>query len=423
MWQKIKAIRRDYINDILFYVLLFFGLFDAARNYTPLPEWIGYSKDIAIFLLYVLNRKKIRFLPQKMIVIQCVFWFLWGFAGIFYSGGYSPVKIVIGIIKYLELFMLITIFHNWDSLFCLSIGRALNLYLYGSMVIFVVNIIGYYIPNPICYVGLSNGNVTAGFYGGRLSVGQPPIVVLPMLFSCVYLLLCRSGAVFKVLYLITGIVLSTTNTGIVALAACFIVYGIYFLISKKRIPGKNLIAVLIVVGLLVVFHRQLMLIFADQIEMYRRKIFSILQGGKDASMESRKANWTFALSTLQTNTQWLFGRGMYGFCIGGEYHYIENTYVSMLCTYGLLGLGMFLLYLANLLIQYIRAFFDNHNEIYVFGICLVLIYLLHMYTLDTLIIYTMSFAFSFFYTIISRGVMQDGNEEQKTVCNFGEDRS
>ena len=56
-----------YINDLLFYILLFFGLFDAARNYTPLPEWIGYSKDIAIFLLYVLNCRKGRFLPQKLI--------------------------------------------------------------------------------------------------------------------------------------------------------------------------------------------------------------------------------------------------------------------------------------------------------------------------------------------------------------------
>ena len=77
-----KKIEIRYINDLLFYILLFFGLFDAARNYTPLPEWIGYSKDIAIFLLYVLNCRKVRFLPQKLIYIQSVFWFIWAFAGI-----------------------------------------------------------------------------------------------------------------------------------------------------------------------------------------------------------------------------------------------------------------------------------------------------------------------------------------------------
>ncbi len=408
MRQEVERIKREYINDILFYVLLFFGLFDAARNYTPLPEWIGYSKDIAIFLLYVLNRDKIRFLPQKIIVIQCIFWFLWGFAGIFYSGGYSPVKIVIGIIKYLEFFMLITLFYNWERLFRMEIEQALSRYIQGSMCIFIVNLVGYYIPNPICYVGLSNGNVTAGLYGGRISVGQPPIAVLPMVFSCVYLLFCRSDEIFKILYLITGIVLSTTNTGIVALGACFVVYGVYLLISRKRIPRKYLIAALIVLGLLVVFHRQLFVIFDDQIAMYRRKIFSILQGGKDASMESRKVNWIFALNTLQTKMQWLLGRGMYGFCIGGEYRHIENTYVSLLCTYGIVGLVTFLIYLGKAAWGYLKGFWKTHDALCGFGICVILIYLLHMYTLDTLIVYTLTFGFNFFYVMTGKKINRQG---------------
>lgn len=309
-----KKIEIRYINDLLFYILLFFGLFDAARNYTPLPEWIGYSKDIAIFLLYVLNCRKVRFLPQKLIYIQSVFWFIWGFAGILYSGGYSTVKILIGIIKYLEFFMLITLFYNWDALFHMSIGRALNLYIRGSLCIFIVNVIGYYIPNPVCYVGLSNGNVTAGYYGGRISVGQPPIAALPMLISCVYLMFCENRSTAKIIFLMSGIVLSTTNTGIVALA---------------------------VLGIGMIFHRELYTVFEDQILMYRRKLFAVLGGGKDASMEGRKRNWEFALSTLRTNRQWMFGRGMYGFCIGGEYHYVENTYVALICTYGIAGLGLF----------------------------------------------------------------------------------
>lgn len=399
-----KKFKLDYINDILFYILLFFGLFDAARNYTLLPEWIGYSKDVAIFLLYVLNRKKIRFLPQKIIVVQCIFWFLWGFTGIFYSGGYSPVKIVIGIIKYLEFFMLITLFYNWDRLFEMEIEQALHRYIQGSMCIFIVNLIGYYIPNPICYVGLSNGNVAAGFYGGRISVGQPPIAALPMVFSCVYLMFCRSNDIFKILYLFTGIVLSTTNTGIVALGVCFIVYGVYFFINKKKIQKKYLIAALIILGLLIIFHRQLLMIFDDQVTMYRNKIFSILRGGKDASMEGRKKNWMFALSTLQTKAQWLLGRGMYGFCIEGEYHHIENTYVSLLCTYGILGISVFLTYLGKIAWGYIKGFYKTRDAMYGFGICTILIYLLHMYTLDTFIVYTMTFGFSFFYTIIDKKV-------------------
>ena len=161
-----KKIEIRYINDLLFYILLFFGLFDAARNYTPLPEWIGYPKDIAIFLLYVLNCRKVRFLPQKLIYIQSVFWFIWGFAGILYSGGYSTVKILIGIIKYLEFFMLITLFYNSDALFQMSIGRVLTLCIRGSVCIFIDDVIGYCIMNRVCYVGEINGHVSAGNHSG-----------------------------------------------------------------------------------------------------------------------------------------------------------------------------------------------------------------------------------------------------------------
>lgn len=274
-----KKIEIRYINDLLFYILLFFGLFDAARNYTPLPEWIGYSKDIAIFLLYVLNCRKVRFLPQKLIYIQSVFWFIWGFAGILYSGGYSTVKILIGIIKYLEFFMLITLFYNWDALFHMSIGHALKLYIRGSLCIFIVNVIGYYIPNPVCYVGLSNGNVTAGYYGGRISVGQPPIAALPMLISCVYLMFCENTSTAKIIFLMSGIILSTTNTGIVALGICFVIYAGYFWASGKKIAKKYIYLALAVLGIGMIFHRELYIVFEDQILMYRRKLFAVLGGG------------------------------------------------------------------------------------------------------------------------------------------------
>lgn len=275
-----KKIKLKNINDILFYILLFFGLFDAARNYTPLPEWIGYSKDVAIFFLYVFNCRKVKFLPQKLIYIQSAFWLVWGLAGIFYSGGYSVVKILIGITKYLEFFMLITLFYNWDAIFNICIERALALYISGSMCIFVVNVIGYYIPNPICYVGLSNGNVKSGYYGGRISVGQPPIAALPMLISCVYLLFCRDGSTAKILFLMAGIILSTTNTGIVALGVCFFIYAGYFFASGKTIAKKYIWFALSFLGLIVVFHKELYFVFEDQILMYRRKLFTVLGGAK-----------------------------------------------------------------------------------------------------------------------------------------------
>lgn len=59
-----------------------------------------------------------------------------------------------------------------------------------------------------------------------------------------------------------------------------------------------------------------------------------------------------------------------------------------------------------MLLRYVRIFFKEHDEKYLFGICLVLIYLLHMYTLDTFLVYTMSFGFGFFNTVIDKGSPQ-----------------
>ena len=95
---------------------------------------------------------------------------------------------------------------------------------------------------------------------------------------------------------------------------------------------------------------------------------------------------------------------MYGFCIGGEYHYVENMYVALICTYGIAGLGLFLVYLFDMLLRYVRIFFKEHDEKYLFGICLVLIYLLHMYTLDTFLVYTMSFGFGFLIRLLIKEV-------------------
>ena len=135
-----------------------------------------------------------------------------------------------------------------------------------------------YIPNPVCYVGLSNGNVTAGYYGGRISVGQPPIAALPMLISCVYLMFCENRSTAKIIFLMSGIVLSTTNTGIVALGICCVIYAGYFWASGKKIAKKYIYLALAVLGIGMIFHRELYTVFEDQILMYRRKLFAVLGG-------------------------------------------------------------------------------------------------------------------------------------------------
>ena len=399
------------INDIFFYILFFFGLFDSARNYTYLPTWVGYSKDITIFILCVINLKEIQ-LPIRnrfLIIVQCVYWCLWGLSGIWYSNGYPIAKIGIGIAKYMEFFLLIVLFYNWDRLFSIRIEKVIEKYVLGSCVLLFVNIFGYFIPNPIVYRGIVNSNIdgSLGFYGGRITVGQPPVVVLPMIFSCIYLLYMKENKgkkdILKIFMLIVGILISVSITGVAALLPCLIIYILHeFFIVGRRLKGKTVLCIVAVISLTVaIFKYKLQDIFSAQIEMFCNRVINYLLG-KDGSMNGRYIHREFAIGTLQNKFQWLFGRGMYGFNLNGEYHHIENTYVSMICTYGILGLGMFLFFIFRNTGILIYRYWKEKKAVSLFGVCCFLIYMFHMYTLDVLIIYTMTFGFALFYAYIEK---------------------
>ena len=385
-----KTVRKPQIglSDILLLILLFFCLFDTARNYTYLPHAFGYLKDIACYGLFLINIKKLD-LP-KSFGVGFYLWF--GCAllitpiGFFYSG-YDVAQILIACFKFAEFFLLCIIFYNYKLIFKLEFCLYVNLFVYGCAVLCFVNVFGYFVDNPIVSVNLREPRA----YQGRITVGQPPIAILPVIISFCYLLIFKDRKRDKVLMIIflICILISTSNTGIIAVAVMLLITAVYAVADGDRTIRSNLL--FIVAGIFLIAVASMFFGVANEgirqlWSVYYSKIGQFVSGGNDPSMQVRNEQWIKGISQFDL-TSWIIGMGAYGYLGTLERMNIENTYILTLLTYGVVGLiGMLAFYLRTILIctESLKRKTKNRqttNEA-MFLICLILISLIHMLTLD-----------------------------------------
>ena len=74
------------INNIFLVILVFFMVFDTARNYTPLPRFFGFLKDIIIyyFFLYMFFMKNIKKPSNKIcFYVLLLLVGIWSWIGLF----------------------------------------------------------------------------------------------------------------------------------------------------------------------------------------------------------------------------------------------------------------------------------------------------------------------------------------------------
>ena len=395
------------INDLLLYILLFFGLFDTARNYTYLPVWFGYLKDVSIYALFLsvlINQKKVKLPGIKL----CGFYFwllsvlLFTPLGFVYSQ--LDIKIVlVACFKNIEFFLLIFIFFQWDKVFSISFSVFWEKYIYGAFFLCIVNIVGYWLPNPIVYRGISNGRLAEGFYVGRMTVGQPPVAIFPVLFSMIYLVFFPKSKKDFFLVVIYGIcfLLALSMSGMVAFIIVIICYFFFYRNKVNSFYNK----LILIIGSIVIAIAAKKLVDSNVFiynavnTVYDRLILYITSRS-DASMSGREMHQKNALNTLE-GLQWLFGRGEYGYFIKQDSINIENTYVRTLVTNGLIGLSSMLLFWGQLIgicVKNIR--YDRNASL--FMLLIIVVYLFHLYTLDFFLIYMLVFSFALFMTWMYR---------------------
>lgn len=386
------------INRIFAYILLFFSLFDTARNYTVLPLWFGYIKDFSLYILLLLNITKIT-LPKNLgIGFYC--WFLsvlflspLGFINAEYDG----IRILIACIKYLEVFVFFLITSNSKKVFGRDLEYFIKMYIYGSLVLGLLNIVGYMFDNPFVSPSLANENMPMGNYQGRLTIGQPAIAVFPIILSFVYLLCLKKDIVSSMLantYLLF-IILSTSNTGVVSIVAVLITSFFYCVFIKHDKHLSIMLLIYILAGLILVYH----FIFNSNIydieylNMYTNKILAFFGENGDLQMNVRYQNWVSSISKMK-GYDFLYGLGACGHYTDNKIQLVENTYVSTYVMYGCIGLLAMLSFWGKMVLHFTKNSLKDKKGL--FGLATCMIFLMHMITLDIYLSYMLTFPLGFF---------------------------
>lgn len=401
--QDIKFSRMGF-NEVLLWVLLFFGLFDTARNYTMLPIAFGYLKDIAVYLLFFLNIGRIKF--QRSLGVGFYLWFLVVLLGTpagFIFSGYNRTSILIACFKFVEFFLLTLVFTNWDKIFHVDMSKFIRKYICGSLILCFINVFGYFVDNPIVSRTLANSNMNPDLYAGRITVGQPAVAIFPVIISLIYLMTTfekkASDKCFIIIFLVC-IVFATSNTGILAVAislALIYLCGI-FLVKDERMRKRLLFfAVLVLVCFMFLFSSNNETL-AEILSFYTNKIGKYFIGSTDSMMDLRHNHWEEALTAMNP-VNYIFGRGAYGYISSNEVFPIENTYRITFLMYGIVGVCSLIIFLIDWFIKMCqRVRTEWHSGI--FGMCLLVVFTFHMYTLDIYLLYTLFFAMALFYSYI-----------------------
>ena len=393
------------INKGLSYILLFFALFDCARNYTPLPIAFGYLKDICIYAIFIINIKKIKLSPVLgyggiLWMILVLFFSPVGF--IYAKVGLS--EIVISWFKYLEFFLLMLIFYNFRDIFCSDIDHYVQAYIKGGLLLCFVNVFGYFVDNPIVSAKRPNENIGVYQWQGRISVGQPTVAVIPLIISSLWLLICGKRArdkMYAVIYLLC-IILANSNTGIASLACCFVIILVYelFLNSGKTFSFKKLVYAIAACILLALVIFTIINAFSDVImptlNLYFER-FNAFFTGSDIGMGIRNDRKNDALKVFSWY-QFITGMGIFGFTskIGNA---IENSYLRYTLEYGILGLTSIIMFFGQFIVKsgstlLFKKSANTKNSLFL--LCITIVFMLHMYTLDLFTIFTLYFSTALF---------------------------
>ncbi len=411
--KKSKKIKLENINNILMYMLIFFTIFASALNYTKIPSYFSYIKDVIIFyfmFLLIKNRKIEK--PKKIgiefyilfVVIALVSWF-----GILNANNITMNKITLTIevarrvFRYMEFFLLFFIFTNIEKICTIEYKKLIKLYVTLSVILLFVHLFGYFVPNGILSIKIDE-KIGNGFYKNRITVGQPAIAVYPMIISFFYVLIYEKvnrKTIISLLLLLIGIVISVSTTGILSLGLVLLIIMIPIIKMnkdnlKKILYLASIFILILLIGItLVKLIPSLNKIYEEQTKLISVKVRALFSDDvRDFSMEARDNKYKSVENKLDTVIKRIFGLGMIGYDDGNpKIGNLENTYRIMYIQYGLLGISLFIIMLLRGILNEIRI--KNLDNIFLLALFIILA--MHSYTLDIFYLPTISYSLSLFY--------------------------
>lgn len=397
------------LNRIALYVLLFFGVFDTARLFTPLPSFVGYLKEICIFFLFLqLLLQKIQF-NVKSLYNQTflLLFFISGiclFRGCFFSD-YFSTGLLIYQIKNLEFFLLFLIFINLHKIIpSISISEIVKIYILFSIILVAVNLVGVLVPNPICYKFIGRG-LDSSMYTGRLSLGQPAMASFPILLSFVYLWMkgLYDKRTFAIAAIFLGYIFLSTAMTAYVITVCVII--IKLLINMKTHKGIkfNLIFVGLVLSFVVLGQLFLLDLFSHEqfdFQFLRARALKIIGIGRyeDSSMMLRTNYKKLILQKIVDQGAYLWGLGPdYYNQIRTNFYAvmpIENSYIDFYAKSGIVGLTSFIVFIVGIF-KGLASSLKSESRYVLWGMSIT--FVLYGWTLPIFATYCMAFGFALFF--------------------------
>lgn len=395
----------ERVKKILFYIILFYIIFDNTRNYTFLPKEFGYFKDfiITIYFIYLLLLEKIyinkKFIPLFIFLFWNLFIFVIGIGpNIKYFEFYTRYY------KYIEILMLTCIFYNYINIE--NKDNIIKKYFIGIYILIFINFFGYFIPNPIVHreIGLLGSKYR---FIGRISVGNPSIISFVILIAIIYKLIYEkklNGI------LLIGFFSLLSFTGI----ASFVIVYIYIVInsyimnlsSRKKYNRYNKLLILTFI-IFLAFNKNMFNIF---IERFYNFFYN-----NDESMNIRKIHSNLAFAEYNFEN-FILGKGMLGYRGDNLYrtqsHFVtnlENQYKTLLAFGGVVSI---LLYVFFLFENLLKKPFSKQNE-KIMENSLYIILIIYSYTLDTLEIIMIMGAFLLWWIL---SLEKRGKNEKNSIC-------
>lgn len=399
-------IKLKKVNYYLMEILLFFALFDSARNYTVLPSFFGYIKDICVYALLLLNIEKIKFplYLGKSFYIWMIIIIVFTPLGFLFCPTVFRSTVLIYCFKFPEIFILFLIFFNWKNIISVPLEKFIYQYVYGALLLCFVNIFGYYVKNPFIsiYIGKFAGRE---LYRGRITVGQPAVAIFPVILAFVFLVFFAHKVkdYFLLMIYLICIIIATSNTGIVSIFSVIIITFFSFLIQRKKVSLKTIFTtggIIIVMGGFLIYAYNYIEAFHSIVALYSEKILSYLHSGNDLSMNVRKNNWNNALNSISGFNK-IIGRGAMGYIATAKSTtLVENTYILTYVMYGVLGIVSMMIFFIQQLFKSIKNVMKRNKES-LFLLCIIIVYLLHFYTLDLYLLFMLYFPLAMFFGYVS----------------------
>lgn len=332
------------IIDILFKIIVFFMVFDGIRDALIFSGYISFIKELSVLLLLFLTfvHMNYRFVFTKDMYTKGLL-FLASTMILFLphiTNTYSLNKVLASSFtiyyKYVQFFVLIYLFLNYQKFTSRSIE--------GLIDYFLILIVIFVLITPVFYFAEPSFLKSNFKQWGRIGVGYPTMDAQVLMLALVIVLFHRERnyiyAVILLLLILFGILMQNTGTGYVSF------FGIvtYYFFSSKRKNLKSVTTTLIIVtvsfiSILIRFYEM----FENFFWLMNDKLMSIFSSTKSLSEEIREEQYLELKNSMSYLTDYLFGLG---FNI-----YVENQYSFMILGFGYVGFIFFILFLLYFLLN------------------------------------------------------------------------